>query len=222
MIKILFSTSLLFVLASCGMSDPVMPPPEPVTVQPTIMSGSHNYETSLETASSKIKWSDEFRSCMDMNVNMCIQNAGMQLAQKNKSAEFCKELTSPEQQESCTFAVTMMNAQEKKDTSLCDTLSDTYKKQCTMSMIRSEATEKKDIVICDQIPQSSSGAIVGMRDTGRDDCKMNVIMMDTTSTAKSCDMIDDASLQNMCATMMKTRDTLSPTPIIAPTPTLPR
>jgi hypothetical protein len=148
---------------------------------------------------------------MDMNVNMCIQNAGMQLAQKSKSAEFCKELTSADQQESCTFAVTMMNATEKKDKSLCDTLSDTYKKQCTMSMIRSEATEKKDIKICEQLPQGNSGATTGMRNTARDDCKMNVIMIDTTSTPKSCDTIDDNNLQNMCTTMMKNRNTL-PTP----------
>jgi hypothetical protein len=149
---------------------------------------------------------------MDMNVNMCIQNAGMQLAQKNKSAEFCKELTSADQQESCTFAVTMMNAQEKKDKSLCDVLSDNYKRQCNMSMIRSEATEKKDIKVCEQIAQNSSGALTGMRDTARDDCKMNVIMMDSTSTAKSCDMIDDVSLQNMCTTMLKNRNNLPTSP----------
>ena len=151
---------------------------------------------------------------MDMNVNMCIQNAGMQLAQKNKSAEFCKELTSPDQQESCTFAVTMMNAQEKKDKSLCDTLSDTYKKQCTMSMIRSEASEKKDIVICDQIEQSGSGEVTGMRDRARDDCKMNVIMMDMTATAKSCDAIDDTQIQKMCTTMMGSRNSLPPSPTL--------
>jgi hypothetical protein len=152
---------------------------------------------------------------MDMNVNMCIQNAGVQLAQKKKSAEFCKELTSIDQQDSCTFAVTMMNATEKKDRSLCDTLSDVYKKQCTMSMIRSEATEKKDLTICEQIPQTNSGTISGIRDTARDDCKMNVIMMDTTTTtAKPCDMIDDAGLQNMCTTMLKNRNSLSPVPTL--------
>ena len=144
MIKILFAIPLMFILASCGISGTPTPP---VTDTPSTQTttGSKNYETTLETASSKIKSSDEFRSCMDMNVNMCIQNAGMQLAQKSKSAEFCKELTSADQQESCTFAVTMMNATEKKDKSLCDTLSDTYKKQCTMSMIRSEATANDGI-----------------------------------------------------------------------------
>jgi hypothetical protein len=176
------------------------------------MSGTKNYETALETASSKIKSSDEFRSCMDMNVNMCIQNAGMQLAQKSKSAEFCKELTSVDQQESCTFAVTMMNAQEKKDKSLCDTLSDTYKKQCTMSMVRSEATEKKDIKICEQLPQGNSGAVTGMRDTARDDCRMNIIMIDMATTAKSCDTIDDTQIQKMCTTMMENRNSFSPAP----------
>jgi NAD dependent epimerase/dehydratase family enzyme len=168
-----------------------------------------NYEETLESASSKIKSSEEFRSCMDMNVNMCIQNAGMQLAQKNKSAEFCKELTSTEQQESCTFAVTMMNAQEKKDKSLCDVLSDTYKKQCTMSMIRGEATESKDIKICEQIPQSNSGVTTGMRDTARDDCKMNVIMMDMASNVALCNTIDDDGLKDMCKTMLKNRTNLT-------------
>jgi hypothetical protein len=213
MIKILSIASLLLILTSCGNTDIAK---QPTTDTPTTQATTtiKNYETTLETASSKIKASDEFRSCMDMNVNMCIQNAGMQLAQKNKSAEFCKELTSPDQQESCTFAVTMMNAQEKKDASLCDTLSDSYKRQCRMSMVRSEATEKKDIKICDQLEQSSSGTVTGMRDTVRDDCKMNVIMMDTTATAKSCNTIDDDQLQKMCTTMLSNRNNL-PT---APTP----
>lgn len=142
-----------------------------------------------------------------MNVNMCIQNAGMQLAQKNKSAEFCKELTSVDQQESCIFAVTMMNAQEKKDRSLCDTLSDMYKRQCIISMIRSEATQKKDLSICEEIPRNNSGSVTEMRDVARDDCKMNIIMMDNTATPKSCDTIEDDGLQNMCATMVKNRNT---------------
>lgn len=214
MTKIILATSLLFVLAACGMSDTDKVPKTSESPTPQVMTGAKNYETTLDSTSAKIKWSDEFRSCMDMNVNMCVQNAGMQLAQKNKSAEFCKELTSPDQQESCRFAVTMMNAQEKKDKSLCDALSENYKRQCMMSMVRSEATEKKDIKICDQIEQGGSGAITGMRDTARDDCKMNVLMMDTTSTPKSCDIIDDAGIQNMCTTMLKNRNNLPASPTL--------
>ena len=54
MIKILLATSLLFVLASCGMSDTPTPPVTDTTpIQTTTM--AKNYETTLETASSKIK-----------------------------------------------------------------------------------------------------------------------------------------------------------------------
>lgn len=205
MVKILLAAVLLTLLSSCGMQDTPVPPVTDQATTPQTPS-TKNYEETLETASSKIKWSEEFRSCMDMNVNMCIQNAGMQLAQKSKSAEFCKELTSPEQQESCIFAVTMVNAQEKKDKSLCDTLSDTYKRQCMMSMIRSEASEKKDITLCDQIEKSQSGSGTGIRDTGRDDCKMNIIMIDQSSQAGSCNTIDDVGLKAMCTTMIKNRN----------------
>lgn len=37
-------------------------------------SGS-KYEIELKQASSKIKDSEEFKSCMDMNVPMCVQSA---------------------------------------------------------------------------------------------------------------------------------------------------
>lgn len=56
MIKILLATSLLFVLASCGMTqDALETNTTSDTTSPPMMSGTKNYEDTLETASSKIK-----------------------------------------------------------------------------------------------------------------------------------------------------------------------
>lgn len=150
-----------------------------------------------------------------MQVNMCIQSSSMELARKNKSTEFCKELSVPEQREGCIFAVTMIRAQENKDPAVCNTLSGNYKDQCAMSIIRAEAQEKRDIKLCDTLPKGESGSTSSIPETAQDDCRMNIIMMDTASTPKSCDAITTPQMRDMCSSMIRSRAT-QPTPNTSP------
>ncbi len=48
---------------------------------------------------------------MQTNISQCVQSSAMEIAQKNKSTEFCEELTIPEQKESCKFAVIVLDIQ---------------------------------------------------------------------------------------------------------------
>lgn len=51
----------------------------------------------------------------------------------------------------------MINAQEKNDEKLCDTLTDkNYVKQCKIQIYRQEAINKKNIVLCDKIDALSA------------------------------------------------------------------
>lgn len=77
------------------------------------------YET-LKNLSSKTKDTPEFNACLQTNINMCVQSSVMQIAQKNKSPEFCDELSSNEQKESCKFAVIMGIIQTNWNIALCD------------------------------------------------------------------------------------------------------
>lgn len=202
--KIFLTLVMLSLLTSCS-STPTdsIPSITDTTVNTqNIEVQNGTYEKDLKEVSGKIKSSDEFKDCMDMNVPMCIQTAGMQLAQKERSTEFCSELPTPEQKESCVFAITMINAQEKDDMTLCDTLTASYATQCTMSFIKNKALAEKDPKICESIPLSVEE---NPSDTSRDDCMLNVFMISDTTTSASCDIIQDTQVKEMCSRMLSTR-----------------
>jgi len=139
---------------------------------------------------------------MDMNVPMCIQTAGMQLAQKERSTEFCSELGNPEQVSSCVFAITMINAQEKNDITLCDTLGEVYIHQCRLNVTKNDALTKKDPKICETIAVSTEES---SSDSTRDECMLNAIMASDASTKDSCNMIKNEQIIDMCVTMIASR-----------------
>lgn len=62
---------------------------------------------------------------------------------KNKDSAFCKELPNADEQLSCEFAITMINAQETNNEKLCDTLkTPTYLKQCKVHVYKQNAIAK--------------------------------------------------------------------------------
>lgn len=150
-----------------------------------------------------------------MNVPMCIQSAGMQIAQKERSVEFCNELPEAAQKESCIFAVTMIDAQEKNDISLCDSIEGEYGKQCKISMIRTDAMTKKDPKICESMPIASET----QNDTIQDECKLNVLMNDSTNTKESCDIIANDQIKEMCINMVSSRPLAPEVPTVSEAPT---
>lgn len=97
----------LTVLSSCSWSEIMKKdaPEATLTGQQVV-----SYEAELDSISEKIKKTPEFGTCLSQNINMCSQSVGMELAQKEKSTEFCKELKGQEEQNSCAFAVTLINA----------------------------------------------------------------------------------------------------------------
>jgi hypothetical protein len=212
------------------MTAPANPANESLPSVSSNMSSGMTYQETISTTSEKIKNSDEFQGCMKQNTNMCIQSAGMQLAQKAKDPAFCKELSSPDQRSSCEFAVTMINATEKNDIKLCDSLSDAnYQKQCKIQLYRQEATSKGDITLCDKIAdieKASTGT--GMMDMQmgmgmnmqKDQCIMQVVMSGTGTSDKDCEAISNTGSLDMCKMMMKNKTNM-PTPTalpVGPTP----
>jgi 23S rRNA U2552 (ribose-2'-O)-methylase RlmE/FtsJ len=146
----------------------------------------------------------------------------MQVAQKTRSTEFCKELKNSDQKESCTFAIVMLDVQEKGTIELCDSLSDTFKKTCINQGYRALALAKKDPTLCKKIPEpqkagtGSSAPTAGMYNE-QAQCIMNVIMSDPNAKATDCSKIQDASLKTMCETALEQRATLRPPQTSAPT-----
>ena len=173
------------------------------------------YMADLDATSSKIKNTEEFQGCMKQNTNMCIQSAGMQLAQKAKDPTFCKELLTPDQQSSCEFAVTMMNATEKSDEKICDTIADlNYQKQCKIQIYKQQAISKKDITLCNKVDELTKPTGTGIAlDTGmqKDQCIMQYIMNGTSSDDKDCESLSNTGSLEMCKMMIKNKATM-PTP----------
>ena len=200
--KILIALAMVTLLASCTSRDNTPSPVAPTDTPQTTETKASTYEKDLKEASGKIKSSEEFKSCMDMNVPMCIQTAGMQLAQKERSTEFCEELSTPAQKESCVFAITMINAQEKNDASLCNTLTGNYAEQCNMNIIKNQAVTTKDPKVCEAIALPTDEAI---GNTSRDECMLNAINSNMESTKESCSIITNEQIQNMCETMIGSR-----------------
>ncbi len=218
--NIIFILSSLIILASCSSKES-----SNTTNNRNLKSGnpvaSTTYTQDIDATSSKIKETEEFKGCMKQQANMCIQTVGSQVAQKTKDPAFCKELSSPEQQSSCRFAITMVNAQEKNDIKLCDTLTDAnYQKQCQIQLYRQEALTKGDISICDKMSslmQATGSSINIDANMQKNQCVMQVIMSGSGKTEKDCEKISDARSVEMCKTVIKTRST---NPIV-PAPTIP-
>lgn len=223
--KIIFIVLGLLILGSCSLTskNETTSNTTPTTANEQIAQASKTtYAEDIENTSDKIKNTDEFKGCMKQQATMCIQSTGMQIAQKMKDTAFCKELSSPEQQESCEFAITMINAQEKNDDKLCDTLKNAqYIKQCKIQIYRQEAISKKDITICGKIDalRNWTGAESTV-DTNmqKDQCIMQFIMSSPSSDEKDCTKLTDDSSFQMCKMMIKNRPQM-PTP--PPTESLP-
>ncbi len=173
-------------------------------------SGS-KYEIELKQASSKIKDSEEFKSCMDMNVPMCVQSAWMQLAQKEKSTEFCKELTTPDQQAACVFTITVVNAEEKWDKAACGVLTGDYLTQCEKSIIKSQAIKMKKPELCKDITTRQEGI-----DNSQDECMLSAIISNTEANPNTCTQIADESIRKMCTDMVTSRASLQTESVVTP------
>ncbi len=210
--------SSICILASCGMmpSSNTTIVPDTKDQKTTSMSSALNYIADLDATSSKIKNSEEFQGCMKQNTNMCIQSTGMQLAQKAKDPTFCRELLTPDQRSNCEFTIIMINATEKGDEKICDTISDTnYQKQCKVQIYKQEAMAKKDITLCNKVSilmkSTGTGAMV---DTGmqKDQCIMQYIMSWVSTDSKDCENLSNTGSLEMCKTMIKNRPTVSTIP----------
>lgn len=112
---------------------------------------STSYKDDLEIASEKIKETAKFEECMKPHVHMCINSVGTDLSREKKDKNFCEELSTPTDRENCKYVITLLEATEKKDPGICDTLTGDHKNNCTYTIISTNAREKKDPSICDTI-----------------------------------------------------------------------
>lgn len=171
------------------------------------MTGSTSYKQDIDSFSEKIKNSEEFNSCMKQHATMCVQSVGMEMAQKAKDANFCKELTGKDQQLSCEFAIAMMSAQEENNDKACDTLTDDYyAKQCKIQLYKQDATNKKDLSVCDKIDvilQTGSGT--SNNGAEKDQCILQYVMNISNSKWADCEKILDETSLAMCRIFIKNR-----------------
>ena len=166
---------------------------------------SPKYVQELSRASSKIKDTQEFEACMQPSVNMCVNQVGNQLARTNKSVAFCDELSTPEGKDACKYGVVSLEAVDKKDIKLCDTLTDSYKKECRIMITRMSAVDSGDIKKCDAIASEmgASGSVSAIEKSRVDQCRFDTIVRKNPTDAKVCDAIDDENIAKMCTSMIK-------------------
>lgn len=176
------------------------------------------FKQDIDNASSKIRNSEEFQDCMKKQANMCIQTTGMQIAQKNKDSAFCKELPNADEQLSCEFAITMINAQEANNEKLCDTLkTPTYLKQCKVHVYKQNAIAKNDISLCEKI-----ATVINTTDTEftseasmqKDQCILQFISSNASAKESDCKKLSNIASEDMCKTILKSKTQIinPPTP----------
>lgn len=166
-----------------------------------------SYTDEIASTSEKITDSNEFKNCMKQNTNMCIQQAGSELAQKLRDPAFCRELKWQDQQDGCIFAITMMDAQAKWDEKVCDNLTNKiYLNQCKIAIYQQNAVSKKDINICNQIdllekipniPNNNDANIV------KDQCIVQFVLNTTSTKPIDCERIQDSTTLEMCKVLVK-------------------
>ena len=206
--KKILIVSLVFLLVSCGKTDvateKTLDQAAPWSHTPA--AGAMEYEDMISTVSDKIKETSEFDGCMQTSINMCIQTSATQVAKRTKSTEFCNELTSTDQKESCAFAITLTNAQETSNPSLCETLSDTYKHVCVNQLYRTQAVKQKDPNICAKIGGTQSGATLSIAAYDeQSQCQMDVIVSNLEFTSQDCTRIVNENIKSMCLATMRQR-----------------
>ncbi len=157
--------------------------------------------------SPKIKDSNEFNACLTTQINLCVQRATMQIAQKDKSSDFCNELEVPDQRESCKFALIMTDIKESGDEKLCDTLTGKFQNTCINAAYRVQAIKAKDTKLCNQVVITE---IQNDSPNERIECIMDVIMMNPSSKVADCKKIGNTLLENMCSVSLRERVTLPP------------
>lgn len=175
------------------------------------------FKQDIDNASSKIRNSEEFQDCMKKQANMCIQTTGMQIAQKNKDSAFCKELSNADEQLSCEFAITMINAQETNNEKLCDTLkTPMYLKQCKVHVYKQNAIVKNDITLCEKIASvinSSDTNVTSEASIQKDQCILQFISSNTKAEESDCKKLSNTASQDMCKSILKSK-----TQVIVPPP----
>ncbi len=173
-----------------------------------------DYSETLDDVSVKIKQTPEFNACMQSNISQCVQTSAMQTAQKEKSSEFCEELISSDQKESCKFAVVMISVQENWDAKLCEGLSQNFEKACNSQAYKIQAMRTKDITRCNQIPipeKTQSDSLNTHQATNeRSQCIMNVIMWNPDAKESECRKIGNTVLEALCTTSLQQRGRIPP------------
>jgi hypothetical protein len=213
--KLILGLSILLIMTWCTLGETNNSTKEIVQKNESEIT---TYTEDVEKMSWKIRSTEEFQDCMKQQSNMCIQTAGMQIAQKTKDASFCKELWNMEQQASCEFAITMVNVQEKNDEKLCDTLSNPkYKQQCKIQSYRQTAILNDDITVCDKIDiillkETNTGELNNDNGMQKDQCIMQFIMNNKNAKEIDCERIGDEWSLKTCKTMMKNKNPNTPDP----------
>ncbi len=193
----LFITSL-FILTACTSEKEV----------PQKNSSSSGYIQDLEKASSKIKTTKEFESCIKPSINMCLTQVANQLARDQKSVAFCDELSDLSGRDACKYGVIGTQAIDMKTIKLCDSLNDVYKRECRVSIIQSVALSSSDTKECETLEWEYS-ALSWSSDNQWSDrvdqCKINIIMKKLPLSEKDCDILKSISIKGMCQSLVKSQ-----------------
>lgn len=134
-----------------------------------------NVSEIVENISDTIQSDNNFRTCLQSNIDMCIDesfimkwempNCSDYVMKKNrKSCEIHKVMIKAkdawdisicsrlqDNKASCEFEVIVQNGKKDFNTAICERLEWDYKISCNNEIVRLEAMEKKDIKICDKM-----------------------------------------------------------------------
>lgn len=193
----------LILLASCGAESslPEVKTEEVVTQVSESENFSQNLSESLKNAPKKLTETGEFRACMDTYTSACLQSTAMELSKKQNSTEFCDELASDAEKDSCRLGAILANAHKNADNLQCNSISDeTLQLTCKTTLIREKAKKMQDISQCQSIkPLYKEQLEKG--DSQETSCILEVLLQNPKLQKSDCNVISRSEERKMCEDM---------------------
>lgn len=178
--KILLIASI-FLLSSCNNNSI----PENTTTTGTTTeiatntnpSNLEKYTETLKNSSKKITETEEFNSCLQPYVNMCVQSVASDLAHKNGNPEMCNELSDITAKSGCQLGVILSlmytDKENYRKAESCDIISDeSLKNTCKSHILTLNISESQDISKCDEVAKLYTNQEEAS--SAKDSCILNV------------------------------------------------
>lgn len=212
--KKIISLFIFIFLASCGQastpsqtekssvdtqSGQVVVETKTETTIETKTENAENFQKLIDSASKKITQTENFNVCMKNYVNSCLDATASAIANEQKDASFCNELSSETSQNSCRLGVVLSDMYTHKDATKCDIITEKdLQNSCKIAILEAIALENKDVKKCEEIASLSEKP--EQQTEYKESCMLKVFASETSLDVKKCESLTIEHYKSTCKT----------------------